>query len=136
MYNYLEDRKEGEGDLCGRLNFSMYGTRDAAKNWANAYSQQLIDAGSEQAKASPCMFYNRDRSIRAYVHCDDYVSTGKPEQFKCLKEQLEKAFQVKTRLLGLDENHMRQVKILNRIITWHDNTGISYEVDPRHVELV
>ena len=28
------------------------------------------------------------------------------------------------------------MKILNRIITWHHDRGISYEVDPRHVEII
>lgn len=26
-----EDKKPGEQDMCGRLNFSMYGTRDVVK---------------------------------------------------------------------------------------------------------
>ena len=28
-----EDRKLGEEAMCGKLNYSMYGTRDAAQNW-------------------------------------------------------------------------------------------------------
>ena len=31
-----EDRGDGEEELCGRLNYSMYGTRDAAQNWFDA----------------------------------------------------------------------------------------------------
>ena len=30
-----EDVEPGEEEMCGRLNFSMYGTRDAAVNWAD-----------------------------------------------------------------------------------------------------
>ena len=29
-----EDKQPGEERMCGRLNYSMYGTRDAAQNWA------------------------------------------------------------------------------------------------------
>ena len=29
-----EDQQDCEKDLCGLLNYSMYGTRYAAKNWA------------------------------------------------------------------------------------------------------
>ena len=36
-----EDREEGEQQLCGRLNYSMYGTRDAAHNWFTEFSRQL-----------------------------------------------------------------------------------------------
>ena len=42
-----EDCREGERGLCGRLHFSMYGTRDAAQNWFAAYSQHLVQIGFE-----------------------------------------------------------------------------------------
>ena len=28
-----EDKQVGEENMCGRLEYSMYGTRDAAQNW-------------------------------------------------------------------------------------------------------
>ena len=37
-----EDREEG---MCGRLNKSMYGTRDAAQNWEYEYSGFLEGIG-------------------------------------------------------------------------------------------
>ena len=131
-----EDCNDGDQQFCGRLNFFMYGTRDAAQNWFTEYSRQLINIGFEQAKASPCTFYHRERSIRTYVHGDDYVSTGKLEQLQWLKTQLEKTFQVKTQTLGPGKDDMKQVKILNRVISWDDKRGISYEADPRHVEII
>lgn len=51
-----EDRGHGEDHMCGRLNFSMYGTFDAAQNCSDAYSQQLISVGCQQGSASPCTF--------------------------------------------------------------------------------
>ena len=33
-----EDLEHGEEGICGRLNYSMYGTRDAAQNWFEEYS--------------------------------------------------------------------------------------------------
>ena len=114
----------------------MYGTRDAAQNWFDAYSQQLIDVGFRQGLASPCTFYHQQRGIRTYVHGDDYVSTGAPNQLKWFQTQLEKSYQVKTQVLGPDENPLKQVKILNRIVTWDDKRGLGYEADPRHAELI
>ena len=61
--------------------------------------------------------------------------TGKPENLKWLREQLEKSFQVKTQLLGPGEQYMQQAKILNKVITWHPKKNINYETDPRHVEI-
>ena len=40
-----EDQGPGEEHLCGKLRFSMYGTRDAAQNWYREYLQQLINCG-------------------------------------------------------------------------------------------
>ena len=38
-----EDVGPGEEGMCGRLNYSMYGTRDAAANWSDEYTQRLVD---------------------------------------------------------------------------------------------
>lgn len=113
-----EDRKPGEEHLCGRLKFSMYGTRGAALNWFEKYSQRLINIGFKQGLATPCVFYHQERAIRAYVHGDDYVSTGMSHQLKWLKQELEKQYQIKTQVLGGEEGHLKEVKILNRIVVW------------------
>ena len=131
-----EDQGKGQEGLCGRLNYSMYGARGAAQNWFDAYSQQFIEIGFHQGTASPCTFYHPQRSIRTYVHGDDYVSTGHPHQLKWLQNQVEKKYQVKTQTLGPHKEQLQQVKILNRVITWDANKGIGYEADPRHVEII
>ena len=51
--------KSGEEDLVGELNFSMYGTRDAAQNWAEEYSSTLAKAGYERGIANPCLFHHK-----------------------------------------------------------------------------
>ena len=48
--------EDAEPGMCGRLNVSMYGTRDAAANWEEKYSQHLIDNGFERGASSPCVF--------------------------------------------------------------------------------
>ena len=40
-----EDRMEGDEQMCGRLMMSMYGTKDAATNWAAEYTETLIKDG-------------------------------------------------------------------------------------------
>ena len=130
-----EDATPSKEPMCGKLNYSMYGTRGAAQNWHEEYSQKLVDIGFEQGLATPCTFYHRSRAIRTYVHGDDYVSTGIPNQLKWLREQLEAKYQVKTQLFGPGTDQMKEVKILNRIIQWHGSEGIKYEADPRHIEI-
>ena len=130
------DKTEGEEGMCGKLNLFMYGTRDAAQNWQAAFSQQLVSNGFARGNASPCVFYREARGIRTFVHGDDYVSVGMPSQLKWLEEQLMKKYQIKTQLLGPGEGQLKELKILNRIVTWRGEKGLTYEVDPRHVEIV
>ena len=131
-----ENLQPGEEGLCGKLNFSMYGIRDAAQNWQSEYSQRLIDSGFTRGKASPRVFHHVARDIRTLVHGDDYVSVGLPGQLKWMQEQLASKYQIKIQRLGPHDDNVKELKILNRIIAWSPTKGIIYEADPRHVEIV
>ena len=48
-----EDWEEG---MCGKLVKSMYGTRDAAQNWEEEYSQFMEESGFARGVSSPCVF--------------------------------------------------------------------------------
>ena len=37
-------------------------------------------------------------------------------------------------MLGPEETHKQEVRVLNRVISWKED-GIQYEADPRHVEI-
>ena len=37
----MEDWQPGDADKVAKLNFSFYGTRDAAQNWAEEYTRRL-----------------------------------------------------------------------------------------------
>ena len=78
----------------------------------------------------------KTRGIRTFVHGDDYVSTGLPKELNWLREQLEGKYQVKTQILGPEKEHMKEIRVLNRIITWNGHKRITYEADLRHVEIV
>lgn len=95
-----DDSAPGEERMCGKLRFTMYGTRDAAQNWHQEYTQQFLGNGFQQGLASPCVFYNQQRGIRIYVHGDDYVSCGTQESLEWMKTKLESRYQVKTQWLG------------------------------------
>ena len=130
-----EDMKPGEEGMCGKLHFSMYGTRDAAQHWYKECSRQLIQVGPTQRTAPPCIFFHKQKGIRTHVHGDDYVSTGMPHQLDWMTTQLEQKYQVKIQLLGPDEHHQQELKIVNRIGQWDGVQGILYEADPRRAEL-
>ena len=66
------------------------------------------------------------------VHGDDYVAAGEPADQKWLKEELEKAYQIQTQVLG--PGGAKEGNVLNRVIGWNKG-GWTYEADPRHAEL-
>ena len=63
-------------DMCGKLNVSLYGARDAAGNWEESYAEELRNMGFVRGKASPCLFTHSGRALRVLVHGDDFVCAG------------------------------------------------------------
>ena len=68
-----------------KLNLSLYGTRDAAANWSEEYTERMLSMGFTVGKATPCVFHHARRGLRAYVHGDDFVVVGMPEDLKCMQ---------------------------------------------------
>ena len=58
-----EDKEEGDQDRVAKLNLSLYGTRDAAMNWAATYTKHLKDLGFLVGKGSPCNFHHRGGTL-------------------------------------------------------------------------
>ena len=56
-----EDILPGEEQMCGKLNFSMYGTRRAATNWQSHYTKVLVQNGFTTGIANNCTFYNETK---------------------------------------------------------------------------
>ena len=119
----MEDRQPGDEDRVARLNLSMYGTRDAARNWAFEYASVLKDMGFTQGKASPCHFHHCTRNIRTVVHGDDFLSVGPQEELKRMKMQLEERFDLKSSVLGPDKGEQREIRNPNQVMQW-GNEGI------------
>ena len=68
-----EDWEEGDEDKVGVLHLSLYGTRDAAQNWASTYTQHLLQIGFKQGRASKCNFRHKAKGITLTVHGDDFL---------------------------------------------------------------
>ena len=54
----------------------MYGARDAAQNWADAYMRFMESVGFVKGKASSCTFWHERKEIRVVVHGDDFTALG------------------------------------------------------------
>ena len=60
------------------------------------------------------------------VHGDDFVSVGDIKDVVWLKGKVEQRFEVKTTLVGAQEDH--EARILNRVLRYTDH-GWEYEAD-------
>ena len=70
------DHQPGDEGLVGELELSLYGTRDAAQNWAKEYTTYLESIGFKAGAASPCNFVNESMEVFVTVHGDDFTADG------------------------------------------------------------
>ena len=130
-----EDREPGDDNMCGRLKVSMYGTRDAALNWATEYGETLKAAGYQQGVSNPCLFWHPAKEVTIMVHGDDFVAIGDDEQLAETERTLAQKYKIKTEKLGAGAHDAKEVRVLNKVIRYTDE-GLELEADPRHAELV
>ena len=70
------------------------------------------------------------------VHGDDFTVLGGRKGLDWFRERIQEKFPVKFRgRLGPTDKDDKEIRILNRIITWTDE-GILYEADQRHAEII
>ena len=115
-----EDWLPGEEDFCALLLKSVYGTRDAAFNWTEAFTNALIGFGFVKSESSPCSFHKAARSIATVVHSDDVISDGSAKDQEWLRVHLAKKSEIKIEVLGPDggTEEVQELCFLNRVIRW------------------
>ena len=133
----MEDLEEGDEGRCGELIQSMYGTRDAARNWSEEMRRALISLGAKPGLGSGCVYSleRNGRVTKIMVHGDDIVCAGTAEDLKFIEEQIKQRFDIKTQSVGLSQGFERRAKVLNRIVRV-DEFGYTLEADPRHARLI
>ena len=90
-----EDR-EGTRDQLGKLNLSLYVTRDAASNWQEHLSAHLIRNGFVRGIGHPSVFHHPTRGLVSLSHGDDYTTAGSVIELLWFKERLEETYEIKT----------------------------------------
>ena len=130
-----EDWEPGDEDKIGKLHLSLYGTRDAAQNWAATYTEHLVKLGFVQGRASLCNFRHDVKDIDLTVHGDDFLIVAGSEELRWMELQMKERYEVKCSTLGPEPGMQPEVRILNRTLKWTPE-GIEYESDPKHVKIV
>ena len=133
MTSIYTDYEEG---MCGKVEKSIYGTRDAAQNWEEEYSSFMMSIGFRRGMSSPCVFYHKSQNIRVVVHGDDFTVLGHEDQLDWFKDAMSDRYEIKLKArLGPNVKDDKSVRILNRVVWW-DSDGIHYEPDQRHTNLL
>ena len=89
-----------QAGMCAKLHKSLYGTRDVALNWSQAYSEVLEGMGLVKGRSSPCSYYHKFKlwKIRTVVHGHDFLSEGPGDSLMEMDAQMRKTFSPKTDL--------------------------------------
>ena len=115
----------------------MYGTRDAASNWEQAYTEFMIKCGFRVGRVTPCLCWHPGRQLIVEVHGDDFTNIGDEDNLDWFMSNIKETFEFKHKArLGPDIKDDKSVRVLNRIISWDDTFGIKYEADQRHGEIL
>ena len=134
---YIDLPKElGLGrDYVGKLVRSCYGTRDAGAIWEDCYRSALEDMGFRSGASSPCVFFHPERNMTIVVHGDDFNALGTSADLDWYEKCLADNFEIKVRGRMGPGGDCTEIKILNRILTYSEK-GLTYEADPRHIDLL
>ena len=130
-----EDQEDGDQGMVGELVMSMYGTRDAALNWATEYSDTLLKSGYVQGRANGCLFHHPNKDVSILVHGDDFVAVGNDVELAEARATLEDKYKLKVQMLGEGTGCVNELRILNKVVR-RTPAGIELEADPRHAEIV
>jgi hypothetical protein len=118
------------------LEKSMYGTRDAAQNWEEEYTEFLVGVGFQRGAGTPCAFYHKGKNVRVVIHGDDLTILGKEGELDWFRAEIAKKFEIKFRgRIGPEEHDQKSMRILNRVVEWTEE-GIQIEADQRHAEII
>ena len=95
-----EDWEPGDEAKCARLRSSLYGTRDAARNWEEELRKFLESIGGKVGVASTCVYSFGNKDVKAAVHGDDLILSGQPEELEWIRQEFTKIFEIRVQVLS------------------------------------
>ena len=102
------------------------GNRKFKKRWAHSVSQLV--------RLHPfCSIVHRE-VLKCLLHGDDFVVSREPVDLVWVRNELESELEMNITILGDGPGMVKEVKILNRKLCWHDGAEISCEADKKHEE--
>ena len=121
--------------FCGRLVWSLYGTRDAP-SLSEKFAASRLEGLGFRGLASSFVFRHASRDLVAVLRGDDFVFAGFDADLAWAHCALEEnTLLKKVGTLSVDAGDAQEIRVLIRVLHW-TACGIAYEADPRHAELL
>jgi len=118
--------------MVGKLNFAMYGTRDAASSWEACYTEVMKGGGFVQGAYTPCVF-KKGKTI-VTVHGDDFTVTGPDDELDETEAMIRKTFDVKVQSIDPSQVGAEMIILNRRLLVTLD--GYAYEPDGKHTQKI
>ena len=98
--------------MCGKLNFWLYGFRNAASAWERQYAGKFEDVAFEKGNACGIVFYHSARDLSLAVHGGDFTFCGCEEDLFWIRGFMASWFEIKVRgILGPDPKDDKEIVI-------------------------
>jgi hypothetical protein len=90
--------ESGREQWVWRLNKSLYGTKQAPRQWRKHLVGTLTKLGLHSSPLDELLFYNEDRSVLLHMHVDDgFVIGQRHDQVTKLLDGIKKAYSIKVK---------------------------------------
>ena len=99
-----EDYQPGDEHMCGLLQCSLYGTRDAAQNWKEKFASALSDLKLTRGIACPCMWQGclTGEHFVSTLHGKDITIGGNDQQWNSSSKMMSRKYEIKKQVIGED----------------------------------
>ncbi len=89
------DFEEGGKPCTVKLRKSLYGLKQAGRDWFLAHTQALLDMGFQQSRVDPCLFHHPTKQLWLHMYVDDdLVAATCEEDFNWFVTEMGKHFEV------------------------------------------
>jgi hypothetical protein len=133
IYVQLPDEESENGKYVGRLNKTLYGTRDAPVAWLRAVRTDMEALGFLECKVTTGVYVHPIRDIRVVTHVDDLLVAGELADLEWLRDEMKKKYELKVQIAGWDHGDGKELSFLGRTIKLSPE-GVTMEGDGRNVK--